>query len=71
MCVHIRHREEHTYLSSNGEWVPEMKSARAFANAREATEYCRAEKLKGMELVILRPPAPPLTMPLHGQNKSG
>jgi hypothetical protein len=64
MQVHIHHPSERKYLAPHGRWVMTVKSARAFPNAKEAVEYCRAEKLKGMELLILRPPVPPLTMPI-------
>jgi hypothetical protein len=71
MQVHIRRTNEGTYLAANGEWVKKVKSARAFSNAKEAVEYCRAEKLKGVELLILRPSAPPLIMPLSARSISG
>jgi hypothetical protein len=64
MHVHIHHRDDRKYLARNGDWVPDANSARAFANAREATEYCRAENLKKVELHIVRPQKPTLTMPV-------
>jgi len=71
MHIHIHHPAERKYLARNGDWVSDMKSARAFPTAKEAAEYCRAEKLKGMELLIVRDQAPPLTMPVHVQNSPG
>ena len=71
MHVHIHHRTEGRYLARNGDWVSDMKLAQAFPTAKEAAEYCRAEKLKGMELLILREQASPLTMPVYVQTSPG
>jgi hypothetical protein len=64
MRVHIHHRDARKYLAPEGEWVGDAKSARAFPTAKEAAEYCRAEKLKRVELHIVRPQKPTLTLPV-------
>jgi dihydroxyacid dehydratase/phosphogluconate dehydratase len=41
-----------------------MTNARVFTSTSEAVDYCRAEKLKGMELVVIRGTQPPLFVPV-------
>jgi hypothetical protein len=62
--VHIRERKEGKCLAQNGEWTHQMHRARIFKSAIDAADFCHAEKLTGVELLILRPDHPPLRVPL-------
>jgi hypothetical protein len=64
--IHIRNCKDGTCLDAYGQWISQISGARTFPTATAAVEYCHAEKLKGVELLILRPNQPPVSVPVKG-----
>jgi len=42
-----------------------METARDFGSALEACDFCRAENLREVDLIIRRPNQPPLLVPIN------
>jgi hypothetical protein len=62
--VVIRSPERKAYLMSSGQWSPRLGAARTFVNVAAAEEECRAEKLRDVEIVIMRPNRPMTSIPV-------
>jgi hypothetical protein len=62
--IHIRSRTDGKYLYDNGKWSSRISAARMFSTTKEAADFCRAERLKTVEIVILRDNQPPSYLPI-------
>jgi hypothetical protein len=60
--VHIR--KDGCYWSQSDHWAPRLENARNFESASEAERFCRASKLNGAEIFILRDGHPPVSIPI-------
>src|ERR1041384_1314946 len=50
---HVRSSTDGKFLCDDGRWSSRMTAARVFATAKTAADFCRTEKLKMTEIVVL------------------
>ncbi len=63
MKVIIRDLETGLYVSSLGHWAQTQNEAMAFKNSIAALEYCVAQRIHGVEILLLDPQiGPPLRL---------
>jgi hypothetical protein len=62
--VLLRSRSNGLFVSGEAAWSPDAAHAQTFPTAKSANAFAAAQKLKGMELVVIRENGPELRIPL-------
>jgi hypothetical protein len=63
IVIHCRERE--AYFAARGDWSRRLTDARSFGAAAEAEAFCREQKLRDVEIVVLRTDRPPMRIPVR------